>query len=70
MRKVFISGNFNILHPGHIRLFRYSKGLSPYLVVGVFSDLLAGNNSFVAEDLRLESIKSNNYVDVSRFINI
>ena len=63
MRKVFISGNFNILHPGHIRLFRYSKGLSPYLVVGVFSDLLAGNNSFVAEDLRLESIKSNNYVD-------
>ena len=60
---VFISGNFNILHPGHLRLFRFSKDIALKLVVGVFSDKLAGLNSLVSEDLRLESVQSNNFVD-------
>ena len=63
MKTVFISGNFNILHPGHLRLFRFSKEIADKLIVGVISDKLAGLNSLVPEDLRLESVQSNNYVD-------
>ena len=69
MKTVFISGNFNILHPGHLRLFRFSKEIADKLVVGVFSDKLAGLNSLVSEDLRLESVQSNNFVDHSFIIN-
>ena len=38
---IFISGNFNIIHPGHIRLFRYAKETKGKLVVGVQSDKIA-----------------------------
>ena len=41
MKKIFISGNFNIIHPGHQRLFKAAKELGDYLIVGVFSDKLA-----------------------------
>ena len=68
-KTVFISGNFNILHPGHLRLFRFSKELAEKLIVGVNSDDLAGFNSLVSEDLRLESVQSNNFVDESFIIN-
>ena len=30
-KKVFITGNFNILHPGHIRLFKFAKSLGQKL---------------------------------------
>jgi rfaE bifunctional protein kinase chain/domain len=63
LKKIFISGNFNILHPGHLRLFRYAKEIADILIVGVFSDKLAGKNSLVNENLRLESVKSNSYVN-------
>ena len=63
MKKIFISGNFNILHPGHLRLFRYAKEIADLLIVGVFSDKIAGKNSLVNEILRLESVKSNSYVN-------
>ena len=69
MKTVFISGNFNILHPGHLRLFRFSKEIADKLIVGVFSDKLAGLNSLVSEDLRLESVQSNSFVDDSFIIN-
>jgi rfaE bifunctional protein kinase chain/domain len=68
MKTVFISGNFNILHPGHLRLFRFSKEIADKLVVGVISDKLAGLNSLVTENLRLESVQSNSYVDESFII--
>jgi rfaE bifunctional protein kinase chain/domain len=69
MKTVFISGNFNILHPGHLRLFRFSKEIADKLIVGVFSDKLAGLNSLVSEDLRLESVQSNSFVDDSFIIS-
>ncbi len=34
----FISGNFNVLHPGHLRLFRFAAQLGGRLVVGVNPD--------------------------------
>ena len=49
MKKVFISGNFNILHPGHIRLFKFAKEIGAYLIVGVFCDKLIQEKNFIPE---------------------
>lgn len=62
MKKIFVSGNFNILHPGHVRLLRFARELGDQLIVGVNSDKIAGNNSHINEKFRLEGIKSNNWV--------
>ena len=40
---VFVSGFFNIVHPGHLRLLRFAAECGDYLVVGVYNDL-AGNS--------------------------
>jgi bifunctional ADP-heptose synthase (sugar kinase/adenylyltransferase) len=34
-RIVFVSGNFNIIHPGHLRLLRFAAECGDFLVVGV-----------------------------------
>lgn len=60
---VLVTGNFNVLHPGHLRLLRFAKECGDYLIVAVKSDVLAGFDAHVPEDLRLEGIKSNMLVD-------
>lgn len=35
---VFVSGNFNIIHPGHIRLLSFARSCGDILVVGLFAD--------------------------------
>jgi rfaE bifunctional protein kinase chain/domain len=62
-RTVFVSGTFNVLHPGHLRLFRFAKECGGKLIVGVNSDSIAGTNALVPEHLRLEGVQSNNLVD-------
>jgi rfaE bifunctional protein kinase chain/domain len=37
-RLVFVSGNFNIIHPGHLRLLNFARSCGDLLVVGVFED--------------------------------
>ena len=37
-RLVFVSGNFNIIHPGHLRLLSFARSVGDVLVVGLFSD--------------------------------
>ncbi len=69
MKKVFVSGSFNILHPGHLRMLKFAKNLGDKLVVGVYSDKLAGPAAYVKERIRLEGVKSNNYVDDAFIIN-
>lgn len=60
---VFVSGNFNVLHPGHLRLLRFARDCGKKLVVGVQSDRLAGKAAHVPEGLRLEGVRSNSWVD-------
>lgn len=65
MKTVLISGNFNILHPGHLRLMRFAKECGDRLIVAVASDRIAGRDSMVPQDLRLDGVRSNNLVDES-----
>ena len=37
-RMSFVSGNFNVLHPGHLRLLKFAAEISDKLVVGVNPD--------------------------------
>ncbi|MEC4805589.1 MAG: PfkB family carbohydrate kinase [Jaaginema sp. PMC 1079.18] len=69
LRTVFVSGNFNILHPGHLRLLRFAKECGDYLVVGVFSDRLANSAAHVPEKFRLEGVQTNSWVDEAFIIN-
>lgn len=60
---VFVSGHFNVIHPGHLRLLRFAKECGNRLIVGVESDRLAGQSAHVPELLRLEGLLSNTFVD-------
>jgi len=62
MIKVFVYGDFNILHPGHLRLLKFAKESGDKLIVGVNSDQLTSNKG-IDENTRLESIKATSYVD-------
>ena len=53
---VFVSGNFNIIHPGHLRLLNFAQTCGDRLVVGLFEDTEPG--VLVPYQLRLESLKS------------
>jgi rfaE bifunctional protein kinase chain/domain len=69
IRKILISGNFNILHPGHLRLFKFAKEQGDWLIVAVNSDQLAGKNAMVPESLRLDGVISNTLVDEAFILN-
>lgn len=57
----FVSGTFNVVHPGHIRLLNFAADCADYLIVGVNPD--GYQNVFVSQDVRLESVKAINLVD-------
>ena len=58
---VFVFGNFNILHPGHLRLLKFAKENGDFLVVGVMKE--DENTSLLDPQLRLESVMHSKYVD-------
>ncbi len=60
-RIVFVSGFFNIVHPGHLRLLRFAAECGDYLVVGVCADL--SGNALVDEKIRLEGVHAISLVD-------
>jgi len=70
MKIIFVNGCFDVLHPGHIKLFQYAKSLGDYLIVAIDSDLkITGDKGlnrpiFPLEDRKfiLESIKYINVV--------
>ncbi len=53
-RIVFVSGDFNIIHPGHQRILNFAAGCGDFLVVGVNGDGLG--NTLLPEALRHESV--------------
>lgn len=60
-RIAFVSGNFNIVHPGHLRLLRFAADCADYLVVGVNSQ--PGVEGVVPSDLRLENVRAIGFVN-------
>lgn len=62
-RLVFVCGNFNVLHPGHLRFLRFAKECGHHLTVAVESDRKAGASAHVPENFRLECIQSIGWVD-------
>lgn len=61
-RVVFVSGTFNIVHPGHLRLLRFAAECGDYLVVGVLDDRLA-TNAQLDQDMRLEGVAAISWVN-------
>jgi len=53
---VFVSGSFNIVHPGHLRLINFAATCGDYLVVGVHPDGFEGVH--LPEAVRLEGVQS------------
>lgn len=61
-RTVFVSGTFNIVHPGHLRLLRFAAENGDFLVVGVLRDGLAANAQ-LSQDSRLEGVAAISWVN-------
>ena len=62
-KTVLVSGNFNVLHPGHLRLLKFAKDLGGRLIVAVKCDKLSGRDGYIPEALRLEGVRVNSLVD-------
>jgi rfaE bifunctional protein kinase chain/domain len=60
---VLVTGIFNVLHPGHLRLLKFARACGERLIVGVLSDAIAGNSAHVLENLRVESLRTNGLID-------
>jgi len=54
-RIVFVSGNFNIIHPGHLRLLKFASDCGDFLVVGVTADASGSVN--IPAAMRLEGVR-------------
>ena len=61
MKKVWINGCFDILHRGHIELFKFAKEAGNYLTVGIDSDSRV-------KELKGESRPINNETDRKFFL--
>ena len=58
-RTGFVSGNFFILHPGHIRFLRYASSLCEKLIVGVRD--AQPNGRYPSPQERIEALKALNF---------
>jgi cytidyltransferase-like protein len=57
----FVSGNFNIVHPGHLRLLKLAAEMADVLVVGLNPDSTPGVS--VPITMRLEGVRALSIVD-------
>lgn len=60
-RIVFVSGNFNVVHPGHLRLLQFARDCGEFLVVGVHDNTSTGAK--LTEAMRLEGVRAISLVD-------
>lgn len=61
-QRVFISGIFNVLHPGHIRLFKYASELANKVIVGLQQKGDKDHNMFSDEE-RLQALNTVSLID-------
>lgn len=62
-RVAFVSGNFNVVHPGHFRLLNFAKECADFLVIGVNDD--SSPSTLVPQHLRLEAVRAIGCVDLA-----
>jgi len=62
-RMAFVSGNFNVVHPGHLSLLNFAAECADILVVGVNPDTAPG--TLLSQDLRLRGIRAIGCVDIA-----
>ncbi|QBP77621.1 ADP-heptose synthase [Herbaspirillum huttiense] len=60
-RIVFVSGNFNTVHPGHLRLLKFASECGDFLVVGLAGDHVVG--AVLPAQLRFEGVTAISFVD-------
>ena len=63
---IFISGNFNLIHPGHVRFINFARSCGEVLIVGLLDD--TSQNSLISSTIRYESLKS--LISVSEVLHI
>jgi rfaE bifunctional protein kinase chain/domain len=57
----FVSGNFNVVHPGHLRVLNFASECAEFLVVAVHDR--TAPDTFVDENLRLQGVQAIGVVD-------
>ena len=62
-KKVVITGKFDVIHAGHLRILEFAKKISEKLIVGVLDDKLAKEEAFVKDKIRFLNIKSIKLID-------
>ena len=65
---VLIYGDFNILHPGHIRFIRFAKEQGSYLIVGV-NDHKTSPGAYLSNEERISALSLLDLVDAVCVIN-
>ncbi|MDZ4726953.1 MAG: PfkB family carbohydrate kinase [Leptospira sp.] len=64
---IFVTGIFNIVHPGHLRLLKFAKECGDILVVGVIKTGMS--QEIIESQYRLEGIQSIGFVDYAFILN-
>jgi rfaE bifunctional protein kinase chain/domain len=67
-RIVFVSGNFNIVHPGHLRLLQLAADCGDFLVVGVNAD--SNPAITLPAAIRLEGVRAIGIVDYAFLLEV
>ncbi|WP_010606321.1 PfkB family carbohydrate kinase [Pseudoalteromonas maricaloris] len=62
-KRVLVQGNFDVLHPGHIRLLNFARDCGDELIVAINTDSAMAVKSRVKEKHRLEIVQSLECVD-------
>lgn len=60
MKKVFISGCYDILHGGHIQFFKEARALGDHLTVCIVDQVVVGDDLFHSSEDRDTFVASEN----------